>query len=219
MRLVPIKEFMKAIEANGKHMYQFMDMELPTLSRISEIFSTERFGFIDLRSSHEEKLTGLYPDRKNKEDQKIFKNQNMVFNHGNDSFLLDDYTNVKNVIFNNCEKNFTYYNAHPQVFPNLENIVITGHPCEYCVLHRFENTDRVKGRTSEKENVDIYLSDYFYKYYGLGRKWIEGNEENVHNYDEDDYFEWYEQRNSLLNDYLGRPSFVTATYNTHLSDV
>ena len=219
MRLVPIKEFMKSIETNGKHMQQFMDMELPTLSRISEIFSTERFGIIDLRSSREEKLTGFDPNEKNKEDQKIFQNENILFKNGFDSFLLDDYSNVKTAVFHDCDKNFTYFHADPQVFPNLENIVITNHPCEYCVLHRFKNTSRIEGRTSEKENVDIYLSDYFYRYYGLGRKWIEDNEENVHNYDEDDYFKWYKQRNSLLNYYSGRPAFVTATYNTHLPDV
>ena len=53
----------------------------------------------------------------------------------------------------------------------------------------------------------------------MGRNWIEGNEENIHNFDENDYYEWYKQRSSLLNDYLGRPSFVTPTYTTHISDV
>ena len=217
MRLVPIKEFMKAVEASGKHMQKFMDMELPTPSRISEVFPTERFGFIDFRNGNHE-LTGHFRGKERK-DQKVFQNKNMLFNQGEDSFLLDNYSNVKTAIFHNCEKNFTYYNVNPNVFPNLENLVITNHPCERDVLHRFKNTDRIPERISEKDNVDIYLSDYFYRYYGLGRNWIEDNEENIHNFDKDDYYEWYEQRSSLLNDYLGRPSFVTATYTTRLPDV
>jgi hypothetical protein len=189
---IAVSTFLKHMQAHAEKAKPFMKLKNST-TRLSELFANKSFGYINENS--DDKLTGY--SRLESHEKRICKKENMVISHGFDSFLLDDYTNVKNVVFHKCDKNFTYYNTNPSTFPNLENLVITNHPCEPDVFNRFTKGHLKRtlkhwniNRESVKAEGDIYLSEHFYNYYINFRKWQ--TEHLVHCYDETDYTEWFE---------------------------
>lgn len=58
------------------------------------------------------------------------------------------------VFFNNCDKNFVYYYANKDYFPNMKALYLLSHPCGPYIL---------------RQNVDkIYLSNHYKQY---KRRW------------------------------------------------
>ena len=158
--------------------------------RISELFKNKEFHV--MRKGETFKDEGLKPHinhRSTKEEK--CKHENIILIDCAWSRLQNDYSNVKNVIFYHCEKNFTFHNSRPSVFPNAENIVIFGHPCDSDVLYAFykiseKNEKYSYGRTSNIDNVNIYLTDKFYHDYFKKRRMGGSNKDNIYWFLEDD---------------------------------
>jgi len=126
---------------------------------------------------------------------KTCTNETIVFNGGFDGHLVDNYSHVRNVVMHRCDKNFTYYNlVNNDVFPNVENIVITNHPCEPEVLHKRYKTKYPYNELEKQPNM--YLGDYFYDKYVTERDWSNGNE-NVYRLDLNVYDKWFGEMDAL----------------------
>lgn len=64
------------------------------------------------------------------------------------------FPNAKVVVFDLCDKNFTYYWCTPEHFPKARVYYILSHPANYGLHHRFNNTH------------DIYVPvRYYHEYY------------------------------------------------------
>jgi hypothetical protein len=49
------------------------------------------------------------------------------------------FPNAETIVIVDCNKNFTYYWLTPKIFPNVKEIYLMSHPCDYCVCSRFTN--------------------------------------------------------------------------------
>lgn len=78
-----------------------------------------------------------------------------MFHKGFDSHVNDIFPTTKTLIFNNCDKNFVYYNVSSRKFPVLETIISNSHPCDWDVLRRFK----------DNPDYEAYLIDKYYSKY------------------------------------------------------
>ncbi len=102
---VPLLTFLKQMEAHAKEMQVFMEMTPPTRC-ISEVFKGMDFATLDLSKPG---LTDIgHQDYK----PRVCQAENLILINGRNSFLLDDYSKVRRVVFHDTDKNFTFYNMH-----------------------------------------------------------------------------------------------------------
>jgi hypothetical protein len=72
---------------------------------------------------------------------KIVQNDNVILTNFGDIHpfrapLVNPIFKCKNLFLNKCDKNFVYYWLDKKYFPNLVNVYLGSHPCEYNVLYR-----------------------------------------------------------------------------------
>jgi hypothetical protein len=89
------------------------------------ILKLSRIGDGHIRASHPINQ----PNIKTREVSLIFRNETIlkpIFNH-------------EILIVDNWDKNGVFYNLDSSMFPNVKNIIMMSHPCEYSVLFRFKD--------------------------------------------------------------------------------
>lgn len=74
------------------------------------------------------------------------------------------FPSVEKLFVRDCDKNFVYYWLNKSHFPNVKTIYLDCHPCEYPVAHRF------------KDSAQLFMDEFYYKYYGGGRWWTKDNQ-------------------------------------------
>jgi hypothetical protein len=88
-------------------------------------------------------------------------NKIIRFDHCDDiyGFFITEYTkihlefpNTTDIFYVNCDKNFVYFNANPDIFPKVKNIYLLSHPCEHSLFHRFP------------KEVNYYLIDKYKRF-------------------------------------------------------
>ncbi len=67
--------------------------------------------------------------------------KHLTVNDMGDQIFMKKFNPLESVTFNNCNKNFIYYNMDPYIFPNTQYIYLNSHPCESTVFSRFYNTN------------------------------------------------------------------------------
>ena len=98
-------------------------------------------------------ITNKHVRLSNYHDIHLFRNR-PIFSHAETLFVTD------------CDKNFTYYWVDHRIFPNVKNLYLVSHPCNYEVVNRIfrhihlSNRFAKYARHSMHYNVTIVEDEY-----------------------------------------------------------